>query len=321
MPKNSIKIPDEIMKDCEARRSAAISAAEARYGEVAEKCPEIRDIRRARINNAFELSLALKDAEDENARAKLKEDMLGKNAELIEREKLLLRDMGLSGDYLEPRFSCTQCNDTGLIGEGVKRPCSCVMQRALRYSYASSNLENGEYFESHNPNIFRDNDQRERHELIMRYAEKYADNIPYFEVSNLLLMGDSGLGKSFVLNCIGHRAIERGLTVVKLTAYNLIKQALEAMRNNQTPPDYSDVDLLLLDDLGTEPDIRNVTNEQLFAIINERYVQSKNTVISTNLDIDSLQDAYGERLFSRMISQRNTKVIGFAGEDLRIVGK
>ena len=76
-------------------------------------------------------------------------------------------------------------------------------------------------------------------------------------------------------------------------------------------------ELLLIDDLGTEPFIPNVTYEVLFSAVNERQNAGKATVIATNLGKAQLLEDYGERLFSRITSPRLFSVIELKGKSLR----
>ena len=76
-------------------------------------------------------------------------------------------------------------------------------------------------------------------------------------------------------------------------------------------------DLLLLDDLGAEPMIENVTINYLYYLINERLCAGKAMIVSTNFMPDELREAYTERVSSRLMDQRNTQVLHFVGTDVR----
>ena len=79
-----------------------------------------------------------------------------------------------------------------------------------------------------------------------------------------------------------------------------------------------DCDLLIVDDLGTE--LANAfTASQFFTCINERLLNMKSTVVSTNLSLDSLADLYTERSFSRITS--NYILLRLFGDDIRIIKK
>ncbi len=79
------------------------------------------------------------------------------------------------------------------------------------------------------------------------------------------------------------------------------------------------VDLLIIDDLGTE-NMNSMKFAELFTIINSRMLpQSKKvikTIISTNLDLSTLASLYGERIISRFAGNYN--ICPFFGEDIRI---
>ena len=81
----------------------------------------------------------------------------------------------------------------------------------------------------------------------------------------------------------------------------------------------STVDLLIIDDLGTETK-NNLKLTELFNIINSRLLNQNNkitkTIISTNLSLQDLYRTYEERILSRIIG--NYKACYFYGEDIRI---
>ncbi len=67
--------------------------------------------------------------------------------------------------------------------------------------------------------------------------------------------------------------------------------------------------MLVIDDLGTEQTYKNVTQEYLFAVLNERLTNGKKTFISTNLSLENLKDKYDNRIFSRLIQQSDDNLI------------
>ena len=77
-------------------------------------------------------------------------------------------------------------------------------------------------------------------------------------------------------------------------------------------------DLLIIDDLGTEL-VNSLTVSQLFLCLNERLLNQKPTIISTNLSLDALVEIYSERIFSRITS--NYTMLKLTGDDIRIKKK
>ena len=149
-------------------------------------------------------------------------------------------------------------------------------------------------------------------------CEEYADGFPQTRFRNLLLTGAGGLGKTFLLNCIYARVMDRGLSAVRITAFRMF----ETMRQQHMGAGEADgfdslisAPLLLIDDLGTEPMMRNITVEYLFMLLNERIIAKRHTVIATNLSMEQLKERYGERVYSRLMD--HSAVIQLTGKDLR----
>jgi len=132
------------------------------------------------------------------------------------------------------------------------------------------------------------------------------------------------VGKTFLANCIAKELLDRGNTVIYLTAFRLF-DILEKYKFSKDEEDsyvasnqfdyILDCDLLIIDDLGTEMN-NAFTNSQLYLIINERLLRQKSTVISTNLTLPNINSVYGERIFSRIVSSYSVHRI--IGEDIRL---
>ena len=117
---------------------------------------------------------------------------------------------------------------------------------------------------------------------------------------------------------IAARAIERGVESLRLTAYRMNEEIMNGFSANASPlPRFTQVPLLVLDDLGTEPLIPNVTKESLFAIADQRNTSRLATVYISNLNADELTERYGERIASRITDASITKAIRFTGDSLR----
>ena len=141
---------------------------------------------------------------------------------------------------------------------------------------------------------------------------------------NLLLLGNTGVGKTFLANCIAKELLDRGYTVIYLTAFRLFdilekykfgKEAENTLAAANQFEYILDCDMLIIDDLGTELS-NSFTTSQLYLIINERLLRQKSTLISTNLSLDNLNNNYSERIYSRIIS--NYCIRRIVGEDIRL---
>ena len=112
--------------------------------------------------------------------------------------------------------------------------------------------------------------------------------------------------------------MEHGIETRKVTAYRFVQDALSGIGNNSEPlAVYTNVTLLILDDLGTEPMIPNVTAESLFRILNERAAMNLPTIVVSNLNKDELVSEYGERIASRLFDGARTAIVRFTGDNLR----
>ena len=230
-----------------------------------------------------------------------------------------LLNAGKPEDYVSPHYSCKLCEDTGIL-KGEK--CVCFLQKLQQKLVENSGLK---YEILHN---FEDSDKKileENPNLSKAYAlaKTYAEKFPDVKIKNFVFMGEVGTGKTFLLECIASSLLSRQFFVVYATAFNLQNTMIKSLTANAFDRELLmspllECDLLIVDDLGSEPIIRNVSATSLFSILNEREAKNKATLISTNLSFKDIAERYGDRLFSRIFNQRKTKVICFTGKDLRI---
>ena len=154
-------------------------------------------------------------------------------------------------------------------------------------------------------------------------AQALTDNFDNPKEKNLLFTGNTGLGKTFMSNCIANEMLKRNKTVLYQTAPimldSIIDYKLGKSSNFNVLKNLLSVDLLVIDDLGTES-LNNMKFSELFTLINTRLLNQNNkatkTIISTNLSLDNLASTYGERIISRLIGSYN--ICYFFGDDIRI---
>lgn len=299
----------------EARRASEAAARDGKIGELI----------------AWRITLfqrSARQALENPACAQEISDALMLSIQNIQRElRERLAAVHLPEDYLQPVYHCAACQDTGYVGETVRERCQCFARRIRERSGAGEGLDARETFEAYDETVYSDSpmaggsdSQRSFMARVRRRCVDYADRFPENEKPNMLIFGTSGLGKTYLLNCIGNRLRQTGVEVVKVTAYQLTERMRSAIFDH-TPEAFStllEVELLLLDDLGVEPLINNITVEQLFTLLNERTLAKRPTIISTNLQLDELRQRYTERVLSRMLDRRSTAIIQFHGKDVRL---
>jgi DNA replication protein DnaC len=239
--------------------------------------------------------------------------------EISAEERTLLLSMGWPGDYLELHYRCPHCKDTGYVGDPVRRICVCLQRALVKEERMSSIIDSVQIFEKFEPTIYPTEAQKNQMLKTKGILETFADTFPASEPHNIVLLGQAGLGKTFFLNCVAARVQKRGYAAKKISAYHMQQKILQGIRgeyDGEAP--FLQAPLLLIDDLGTEPMMNNITREYFFSILNERYNAKSHTIVASNLSGDKILERYGERLFSRLF-QTDSSVFRFTGDNLRLV--
>ena len=226
------------------------------------------------------------------------------------KRKQLLATLGVKATDLKPHYRCAKCSDTGYVNGSA---CSCLQEEIRKLIVAESNVTNGDY-------TFENSKESSKHNLAVYKAAKKAciDGD-----KNILLVGNTGTGKTYLLTACANLCADLSKSVLLVTAYTLNGMLLDAhlsdSATNQAIMDsLVDVDVLAIDDLGTENVYKNVTAEYFFAVINERIARKKQTFVSTNLSLANIRERYDERMFSRLVDQKITVVAEMEGADKRI---
>ena len=315
-----------IMRTYDERRSASRALLSARQKEIEQNLPAYTALQQQIIDNSMEYArISLFQSNAEGA-----EELRKKNEELSKKKEALLLAGGYPADYLTPVYTCPDCQDTGMVGE---ERCHCFKQAVVDLLYAQSGLTTvleEENFNTFSFDYYNDTavDQktqltpRKNMQRIFDICQSFVRNFDT-EFNNLLFYGNSGLGKTFLSHCIAKELLGTGHTVLYLTAYELFDILGKAMYHDDEEFAASgehilDCDLLIIDDLGTE--LANAfTLSRLSLCINERFINRRSTIISTNFGVAELADHYGERNFSRIFSSYTP--LRFFGEDIRIKKK
>ena len=268
---------------------------------------------------------------DPNSAREAGEEMKRRGMENNRRIRQRLKAAGLPEDQLEMQYACPLCRDTGYVGEVHQRFCTCFEKRLMQRMFSDSGISGtgSERFETFDPNFIPDEclpekkfTQRRLTVRVKELMEAYADAYPDTDKPNIVLSGESGLGKTFLINALAARLIERGFAPMKVTAYQLFeamrRQHFHAAEGDESLRPYIDAPILLIDDLGSEPLMKNITVEYLYLLLNERCAARRHTVIATNLTPDQIKERYFERIYSRLFDQRISAVYRLEGKDLRL---
>lgn len=179
-----------------------------------------------------------------------------------------------------------------------------------------------EYYSNSHIDRLTGRSSREAIEIALKSCREFIDTFGT-EFRNLLLYGDTGVGKTFLSHCIAKELLEQSFSVIYFTAAQLFDIFAKSTfrREEEAGADCDHIyscDLLIIDDLGTEMS-NSFTNSQLFICLNERILRKKSTLISTNLSLEDLKNIYSERVFSRITSAYT--VLRLTGDDIRIQKK
>lgn len=317
----------EILTDYERRRDELVIRQRLRKEEIYRRIPEIRII----DQQIFEIGLTMSRAIIENPDHYERDiEDIKEQIEKLQMEKAyLLTENNIPADYMDIKYACKHCEDTGFLTNGER--CNCLTQNLINKAYEMSNIRNvleEENFDTFNINIFPDEtydgedlSPRENMREISSICVDFVNNFDEDNGENLLFYGSTGLGKTFMSNCIAKALLDMNKIVIYQTAFKILEM-IERRRFGRDAARFEDkeydllfdCDLLIIDDLGTE--LSNAfTNAEIFNIVNTRLLAGKKTIISTNLTPKEISDIYTDRVFSRVLEKFIP--LKFYGPDLR----
>lgn len=315
---------DEIMSTYYKNQTENRALEQQRKNEVYRKIPRIAEIDRLVALSAIDaVRSRLKAGTDTTA--SIKEH----NQALIAEKADLLKTNGFPEDYLKPIYTCPLCEDTGRVGNDY---CSCFKQASISLLYKQSTVErilqveNFEHFDlnyySKEPDGKHPFTPYENMRNILTKTKAFTELFDK-EGGNLLFYGETGLGKSYLSNCIAKALLDTQHTVLYQSAIHLFEEVCADVIMNKNPsPDSQETyrylyncDLLIIDDLGTEFTNSFVSSE-FYDILNTRMREKKSTLISTNLNLQELTDRYTDRITTRIFAEY--KVYNFYGSNIRL---
>lgn len=300
---------------------------EERRQEIYRKLPVIRELEAEIASRSVACARKLLEG-DSGALEQLRGDL----QDLREQKALIIKAAGYPDNFLELQYRCADCRDTGLI-DGKK--CHCFLKAQMKLLHDQSNLEDVLERENFSALSFRYYDDREiltqigmTNAAYMRQVVRMCrDFVKDFDTKheNLLFTGSTGVGKTFLTNCIAKELMNTYHSVIYLTASDLFEVFSRNKFDYENAEEMRDMyrfildcDLLIIDDLGTELN-NSFTSSQLFYCINERMNMKRSTIISTNLSPARLRDSYTDRVTSRIMS--GYRMIPLYGNDIRLLKK
>ncbi len=265
-----------------------------------------------------------------------KADKLSIQIDEITRQKAtLLCDYGFGVDYFNPPYDCDICKDTGFVNN---TPCQCF-NRLASSLFCKETMSNEGYnkhsFKNFDYNLYSKDTIDPTLKIspydnakicvnkALDFVQTFSANYDNRERKNLFIYGGTGVGKTYLSNCIAKALIEEGYKVMYISSPSMFELMSDYAYNKE--PDNYDIKLklnkikndvlLILDDLGTEGS-NSFTNSQLYNLLNDRLNRGLSTVITSNIMLRELKNKYDERIYSRIVGEYS--MIKLIGEDLRI---
>lgn len=305
-------------EELENRRNTAERIQRERRKAFAALCPEYIKVEREMRESAFGVLKVIGTGSDA---AEYIEQLKNTNLTAQEKIRSLLKENGLPQDYLDTPYYCKKCSDNGILNGKL---CDCHKQLlrhiAMEQLSKMSPLKLSS-FEDFDLGYYQGQDKSIMTQ-IFNYCKNYADDFGMDSYS-LIMMGETGLGKTHLSLAIAGEAIKKGYNVVYGSAQTFFSK-IENEHFNKTKTDenteetLTDCDLLIIDDLGAEFST-SFTVSVFYNIVNNRMLTGKPTVISTNLTPKELENRYSRRVTSRLISEY--QVLNFVGRDIRQLKK
>lgn len=317
----------EVTRRAQQRLAQQKADHESRYNhrlfEAYEKLPRLKEIDLA-LRKSMVLAAQAAFTKGQDAAAAM-EQVKQANLSLQEERKALLAANFAPG-YLDESPLCPHCGGSGYVGAVM---CSCLKElcrqeqtqelRQLTTGIEHFDAFRLDYYPAETDPTFGVSPRllMERNlQICKKYADTFGEN-----TGNLLFVGGTGLGKTFLSACIANEVAQKGSSVAYESAPNLFAK----LSKNQFEGDdmtradcarLTDCDLLIIDDLGTE-----LTNAfviaALYSLVNDRLLSEKAMIISTNLNIDEISRRYSPQIASRLAG--SFRGLTFLGKDIRVL--
>ena len=311
---NGVRMSKDIEDELSARKSVSARVLREHTENIRKNYPEIEALRLE--INALAVEFAEKMVQSPENSAQIRKLGLLLTAEKEKGFEKMLADNGFPPDYLKLKPVCPVCGDSGFADGEL---CACIKNVIIKKRFKSSGLNPEQTFERFRHDLVTEPRAKRFLDNLFSFCLEYAEKFPENPIPDLLLRGQPGVGKTFLLNAIGDRVLKRGYSVLRITANGLVRSVMESLRGEGEMPDYVMPDLLILDDLGTEPMINNVTIETILSVICERQDRNRATLIATNKDLNDIGEDYGTRIQTRLLSPQRVRVIEMNTPVIRIM--
>ena len=217
---------------------------------------------------------------------------------------------------IDPNYTCKKCGDTGFV-EG--KYCDCLIEELNKILKKESGFASLEDFDNANFDLFKDKEFMQKLYAVMKKwcHSDFSKNLIY-------LSGQTGVGKTHLMKCMANELIKEHKIVRLTTSFAMHQDFIKsyACREPEEKQDiiakYIDAEVLFIDDLGTELRQPNITVNYLYQVLNERKMNKRPTIITSNLNLSDVMGYYDERISSRIADKTSSICVYIEGDDLRL---
>ena len=244
----------------------------------------------------------------------------------LQQERSRLVEVYFKPGYLDESPICDRCGGSGYIGSNM---CECLQELCRQEQKKEVSILSGcketfkdfklDYYPNKYDPRYRAN-PRDIMAETLRACYDYAGTFSA-KAENLLFIGGTGLGKTLLSACIARVVADRGYSVIYETSNHLFSKLEQAKFNpseesRREALRFTECDLLIIDDLGTEMPGQFVT-AALYNLLNDRILMGKPMLISTNLTVEEMSHRYSPQIASRL--HGGFRRLTFVGEDIRVL--
>ncbi len=317
------EIYEKAMYTMAIRRQNSIDKSNFRKQEIYDNVPQVRNLETELARTAVKLSktIFLGGADS----AQIIEQIKTENLKLQTKISQLLEFSGYPENALDNRYECNNCSDTGFI---LGEACECLIDLMKKISFDEFNnysdmpISNfADFSLKYYSKQSQANSNFSEHDImskILGFCSAYSNSFSKAS-PNILMLGNTGLGKTHLSRAIANEALNAGFSVLYGTSQEFFTQIQTEYfsRNNDNKDTYKDVisaDLLIIDDLGAEYESA-FNNTTCYNVINSRLNKNLPTIINTILSLQQIENRYSNRVASRLGA--SYKCLKFVGTDVR----
>lgn len=226
----------KLLSEYSSKRDKEIFEANNRKAEIYDKCPRLQEIDNELSTYAIQTAKSILQTNNKN----LLNDLKLKKETLLKEKDEIYKTMNIDSSYFFPHFECNLCKDTGYITENYStKMCNCLKQRIFDIEYNKINsLDISKYnFSNFSSDLYSSEadvekynspiSPRENIEIIKKICNNFIKNFDNPKEKNLLFTGNTGLGKTFMSNCIANELLKKNKTVLYQTSPIMLDSIIE----------------------------------------------------------------------------------------------